>query len=420
MTASAEILFALLRAALGKGAASCEGAEACSERLDLGSVSGEVWKEVIDLSFEQGVAAIAVDGLQECLPLTPPEGKGTQGGESLGSTGSPTENEGLLALDSPELEDVKYEWFGEVFSCEDDYKEYLAKLRELMGLYRSEGIRAMVLKGYGLGLNYPIPAHRPTGDVDVYLINDDDDDNDDDNLNLNRLPAWKRGDEVIRKRGIAIDNSHHHHSVFVWKGLTVENHYDFVNVHSHRSSADVERKLKSLAAVGESVDGIDLPSADFNALFVIRHIAAHFAAEGMNLRQLLDWALFVREHSAEVDWKAAWECYRRWNMHRFVLCIDEIAVRWLGFERGIFGIPEEFADFGASDAALVDRVLEEILHPTRVEGGRGCLPVYVWRRFRQWWLSRWKHRIVYSDSLVSTFLWQVHSHLMKPATLIGK
>ena len=380
MTASAEILFALLRAALGKGAGAREG-------LDLGSVSGEVWKEVIDLSFEQGVAAIAVDGLQRSLEMR---------AESIESL--------ELSLDSPELEDVKYEWFGEVFSCEEDYKEYLAKLQELVELYRSEGIRAMVLKGYGLGLNYPIPAHRPTGDVDIY-----------------QFGRWEEADALAAaKLGVTVDNSHHHHSVFVWKGLTVENHYDFVNVHSHRSSADVERKLKSLATVGRTVDGIDLPSADFNALFVIRHIAAHFAAEGMNLRQLLDWALFVRSASAEVDWKAAWECYRRWNMHRFVLCIDEIAVRWLGFERGIFGIPEEFADFGASDAALVDRVLEEILHPTRVEGGRGCLPVYVWRRFRQWWLSRWKHRIVYSDSLVSTFLWQVRSHLMKPATLIGK
>ena len=60
MTASTEILFALLRAALGNGAAGTR-----LEGLDLGSVSGEVWKEVIDLSFEQGVAAIAVDGLQK-------------------------------------------------------------------------------------------------------------------------------------------------------------------------------------------------------------------------------------------------------------------------------------------------------------------------------------------------------------------
>ena len=261
-------------------------------------------------------------------------------------------------------------------------------------------------------VNYPVPAHRPTGDVDIY-----------------QFGRWEEADALAAaKLGVTVDNSHHHHSVFGWKGphstgsgqVTVENHYEFVNVHSHRSSADVERKLKSLAAVGKTVDGIDLPSADFNALFVIRHIAAHFAAEGMNMRQLLDWALFVREHSSEVDWKMAWESYRRWNMHRFILSVDEIAVRWLGFEREIFGIPEEFANFGVSDAALVERVLEEILHPTKVEGGRGCLPVYVWRRFRQWWLSRWKHRIVYSDSLVSTFLWQVRSHLMKPATLIGK
>lgn len=81
---------------------------------------------------------------------------------------------------------------------------------------------------------------------------------------------------------------------------------------------------------------------------------------------------------------------------------------------------ERLAGLGVTGEELVERVLEEIFHPTRVPGGKGCLPVYVWRRFRQWWGSRWKHRIVYSDSLLSTFIWQVRSHLMKPATLVGK
>ena len=381
MTEPAEILFGLLRAALGNGKSStcdrCEG-------LEVGSVSGEMWKDVVELSFDQGVAAIAVDGLQKSLDICD---------ESL-----------EFALDSEELEDLKYEWFGEVFACEEDYKGYVEKLRKLIAFYRSEGIPTMVLKGYGLGLNYPVPAHRPTGDVDIY-----------------QFGRWQEADALVaRKLGVTVDNSHHHHSVFSFKGLTVENHYDFVNVHSHRSSADVEQRLKSLAAIGETEEGVDLPTADFNALFVIRHIAAHFAAEGMNVRQLLDWALFVQEHSSDVDWTMAWGCYRRWNMQKFVLCIDEIAIRYLGFERMIFGIPEEYADFGETDEALVERVLDEILHPTKVPGGRGCLPVYVFRRFRQWWMSRWKHRIVYSDSLFSTFLWQVRSHLMKPATLVGK
>lgn len=55
--------------------------------------------------------------------------------------------------------------------------------------------------------------------------------NENDNENLSTsswqalLPAWRRGDEVICKRGIAIDYSHHHHSVFSWRGQMVENHY---------------------------------------------------------------------------------------------------------------------------------------------------------------------------------------------------
>ena len=51
ISSSAEILFQLLRAALGNEVA-------------VGELSSDIdWQEVIDLSFEQGVAAIAVDGL---------------------------------------------------------------------------------------------------------------------------------------------------------------------------------------------------------------------------------------------------------------------------------------------------------------------------------------------------------------------
>ena len=54
MSESVEILFKLLRIALGS-----------EEKCDL--PSGINWKEVVDLSFDQGVAAIAVDGLQKRL-----------------------------------------------------------------------------------------------------------------------------------------------------------------------------------------------------------------------------------------------------------------------------------------------------------------------------------------------------------------
>lgn len=79
MFSSATTLFQLLRSALGR-----QSAETLSTDID--------WQKLIDLSYDQGVAAIAVDGLQKKVR-----------GESFGSTpstssgtSSPTENEGLL------------------------------------------------------------------------------------------------------------------------------------------------------------------------------------------------------------------------------------------------------------------------------------------------------------------------------------
>ena len=353
--------------------------------------TGVDWRNLVDSSFAQGVPTLAVDGLQKLYEENP---------------------DLALEIDTPELEPLKYEWFGAVMSAEQDYQTYLCALEKLAGFYKSQEVPMMLLKGYGLSLNYPVPAHRPVGDIDIYLWD-----------------RWQEADRLVQEKlGIAVDNSHHHHSVFGFKGYSVENHYDFVNVHSHRSSSSVEALFKSLAqdrgrAVRHLLPGgteIFLPSPDLNALFIARHSAAHFAAEKMTLRQLLDWALFVREHHQAVDWKMFWTESKKMGMEKFVLCADAIAVEQLGFDASIFHIPAECCDFAVNARALVGRVLEDILSPADFDA-KGLPPVrYVWTRLRCWWHNRWKHRIVYSDSLLSTFLVQLRSHLMKPATILGR
>lgn len=352
---------------------------------------GVDWKVVVDLSLAQGVSAIAVDGLQkiyDSFPDTP------------------------LTLDRPELEALKYRWFSSCFAAEQSYQNYLCVLEKLAGFYKGQGMPMMLLKGYGLSLNYPVPAHRPVGDIDIYLWD-----------------KWAEADRMVEEKlGIAVDDSHHHHSVFAYEGYSVENHYDFVNVHSHRSSISVEALFKKLAEdKGRAArhllprgTEIFLPSSDLNALFIARHCAAHFAAEKMNLRQLLDWALFVREHHKEVDWGQFWCEARKMGMEKFVLCVDAIAVEQLGFDASIFHVPVGCNDFAARNQALVARVLEDILSPADFDA-KGLPPVrYVWTRLRCWWHNRWKHKIVYSDSLLSTFFVQLRSHLMKPKTIVGR
>ena len=200
MESSANILFQLLRAALG-------------DETEVSLLDDVDWNRVIDWAFNQGVAAMLVDGMQRSLELVP---------EPVDGRGESLERD---LLESEELEDLRYELFGEALSCEEDYRKYEEAISSLARTYSEAGIEMMVLKGYGLSLNYPVPEHRPTGDIDVYLSD------------------WKKGDEIIRQWGIAIDYSHHHHSVFSWRGFTVENHYDIENRYASRKGREAVEQL---------------------------------------------------------------------------------------------------------------------------------------------------------------------------------
>ena len=77
----------------------------------------------------------------------------------------------------------------------------------------------------------------------------------------------------------------------------VENHYDFVNVHAHRSSADMEKIFKELGKddshdVMVNGNKVYLPSVNLHALFMLRHAASHFVGANISLRQVLDCDFF--------------------------------------------------------------------------------------------------------------------------------
>lgn len=149
-----------------------------------------------------------------------------------------------------------------------------------------------MIKGYGVSLNWYEPNHRPIGDLDIY-----------------NFGKWHEADALVAKTyGIRIDYGHEHHTIFNYKEVSVENHYDFINTKAHRDAPKIEARLKALADMNYreiEVDGakVYLSSADFNAIFLMRHMGQHFAGEVLSLRQVLDWGFFVYAHHNEVDWK---------------------------------------------------------------------------------------------------------------------
>ena len=195
------------------------------------------WNALYDFAKNQGVVAIVLDGINYCYE------KGIE-----------------LHLNFQ----TKIKWIGLVNQMERQYRQYEKNIHSLSAFYQKYGIKMMVLKGYGLAQNYPIPRHRPCGDVDIYLFGDQE-----------------KADKLLQEElGISVDKSHHHHTVFKFQGETVENHYDFLNIHVRKSNKRIEAKLKELANDNVNFDINDyllFPSVEFNAIYLLKHCAAHFA-----------------------------------------------------------------------------------------------------------------------------------------------
>lgn len=347
-------------------------------RLGIGHtacIPAEVdWKAMEVFAAEQGLSAIVLDGIDK-LPLScrPPKG-------------------------------LLLQWVGEVLnSYENNYVEYEKSLGRLAHFYNSHGFRMMVMKGYGLSLNYPKPSHRPCGDIDIWQFGQQKDAD-------KELEASVK----IKDSSFKIDKSHHHHTVFEWQGFTVENHYDFVNVYAHKSSRELEKIFKELGLddshyVEVKGEKVYLPSPNLHALFLIRHMVSHFAAAEITLRQVLDWAFFVEKHTKEIDWEWLLGLLDKYHMKDFFNCINAICVEDLGFSPNIFPTVQFLP-------ILKEKVLKDILDPEYTSVSPTGLFKRLAYKYRRWQGNAWKQKLCYGESRWEAFLYGIWAKILKPAS----
>ena len=296
--------------------------------------------------------------------------------------------------------DVLSQWLGQVMQgYECRYELYKRTISELARWYNSHGYKMMILKGYACSLDWPKPEHRPCGVIDIWLFG-----------------KQKEADEVISKeKGIKIDCSHHHHTVFNWRDFSIENHYNFINVHHHKSNAEFEKILKELGQddsrwVDVCGEKVYLPSANLSALYLQKHLMMHFAAEGITLRQLMDWDFFVEKHSDEINWDWLERTLEEYGMKKLYDVLNAICVGDLGFDVNLFNGVQ-------FDPSLKDRVLNEILSPEfTIEPPSGLIRRIVFK-LRRWKRNAWKHQLCYKESMWSAFWSGVLNHLLKPSSI---
>ena len=328
------------------------------------------WPAIKVLAEKQGLTAIVLDGI-ECLPeeLRPPK---------------------VFLLN----------WIGEVMqNYEARYSEYKKAISSLAGFYDQHGYKMMVLKGYACSLDWPKPEHRPCGDIDIWLFG-----------------KQKEADVVLAKeKGIKIDNSHHHHSVFYWRDFMVENHYDFINVYHHKSNVELEKVFKVLGQddshfVEVNGEKVYIPSPNLHALFLLKHMMNDFTSFSVTLRQLLDWAFHVKKYANEIDWNWLMEVLEKYHMVDFFNTINAICVEELGFKASIF----KSVQFKPE---LKDKMLADIMNPKYTAAEPACFIPRLVYKYKRWKGNEWKHEICYNESMWSTFWSGAWAHILKPRSI---
>lgn len=302
-----QMLLALLRSALHQKDVETE----C-----LRNATEEDWVKCFKFAIHQGVSALAWDGVTR-----------------------------MPEKYAPPL-NVKISWALREKEQTGEYIKQCKAIKVLTELLAKHGIGTIVLKGVGLSRLYPVPAHRESGDIDIYTYSAD-------KTLMTDEQAFLLADEVLLKEGAIMDETiYKKHSKIGLFGVTIENHRMFLHIDKCKTIAKAEAWLQKHldTQTVELVNGklkITVPSISFDSVFVALHAAQHYG-EGLALKHLCDWALLLQQKGCSVPAELEYK-----HIRQSVATLTQLCNQYLGLT-----VPVK-----AEDCKLATRMMQEILYP---------------------------------------------------------
>ena len=226
------------------------------------------WIKLFQLACNQGVIALACDGLQKLLDADIKIGE---------------------LSDTAQGKMLKLSMIGQALNVEKTCMKQYSSAKQLSNLWAENGIRILVLKGMAFGSYYPNPYHRPCVDMDCYLCG-----------------KYEEGNKVIEEQGIEVKKEDYRHSTFFFGDLHVENHRICTTIRGRRQRKVFEKYLRYLLEQEPTshIDhsNLEIPCPMFNALYFLQHAHRHFLRECITLRHICDWAMITDRCKDKIDW----------------------------------------------------------------------------------------------------------------------
>lgn len=332
-------------------------------------LSDKMWQNIHKLSVKQGVQALVLDGIA-LLPdnIQPPK-------------------------------NLKINWAVNVKLIEVRYEHNQQTLIQLSKLYRKENIPIMLLKGLATASCYPIPAHRESGDIDIWLFGN-----------------HSKGNKVMADIGKSIHNFDEKHSCSYFNGIPIENHIKFLNETRFHIDQQIETALnqilkeESYETMHLGKENIIIPPTTFNAMFNARHMTTHLPRE-LVLRHLCDWARFLYTYSGKYNTEKFIQIFEKTNMMSTIGILTQICIDYLG-------LPSKYIPFAiVNNTKLEERILTDVLHTKNSNPQHKCIVKRFLWKCERFFNEQWKYQLLYKENIIMRLARSVMWHYRNSRSL---
>ena len=265
--------------------------EALWTNTSLHTYSQQEWEDILTLAEDQGVLFLILQGCKSIRSQISTE-KWTKWRSKLVST--MLNNEALLAAQS----------------------KILARMQEAE-------IPCVILKGTSLAACYYNPAVRAMGDIDLLVP----------------LRYTEHAANVLLELGFFAPKEsyeHAYHIDFYGKDTTVELHFA-VSGYPDSAAGEAAKRFMDMCwpeiqhkAIGDY--GIPCLGDSHQVLSLLLHMERHMTTGCIGLRQLCDWAVYIRTVSPEILGEQILPVLERCGLAKFAGVLTQTAIVYLGLD----------------------------------------------------------------------------------------
>lgn len=217
------------------------------------------------------------------------------------------------------------QWFAFTENVRMKNAQVNADAVKMCEMVRKDGLRCVVLKGQGIATYYPEPSLRQCGDIDLWIEG-----------------GSKKVVNYLRTKGKVSDIVYTHVDAAVPVETEVEVHhnpsffYNPIYLRRFHQYLDKNKEIfENSVDLSDGIGKIYIPTLEFNRYFIILHIYRHLFAEGIGLRQLLDYYYVLLKGGTEESKQRTIQLFRQTGMMKFVG-----ATMWVMKE--VFGMEDKY------------------------------------------------------------------------------